>query len=339
MNLSVIFGIARAMIGSGGVKNLRGIFETAEAEVAQLGELVIAGEHSVERLDTAPPGSGVNVIISSLTWAQKREMIPVFFRVLDAVATGGKYMMDEVTPTRQAADEQMLEEVKHIAREYGAVEVGFTRINEHDIFKGYAIPYQNAIVFTSPMDQEAINTAPGFPALREVITTYADLGKLAIKLTDYLRAKGYGAYPGFPIGGLVDYVRVAQDAGIGAIGYHGMLISGNEGTRQRINLVFTNMEIPQAQENEHEWILDFCAMCQKCVRDCPADAIYTDAPVHPETGRKSTIHYKNCVDYYGANKGCAVCVKVCPFSQAGYDKIQEGFLTAQAKRLAREELH
>lgn len=25
-------------------------------------------------------------------------------------------------------------------------------------------------------------------------------------------------------------------------------------------------------------------------------------------------------------QGCAVCVSVCPFSQAGYDKIQGGFL-------------
>jgi len=32
-------------------------------------------------------------------------------------------------------------------------------------------------------------------------------------------------------------------------------------------------------------------------------------------------------------QGCAVCVSVCPFSQAGYDKIQGGFLLAQAIRL------
>ncbi len=175
-------------------------------------------------------------------------------------------------------------------------------------------------------------SAPSYDALIEVIRTYASLGKLALKLSDYLRAEGYGAYPGFPIGGLVDYVRVGQDAGIGAIGYHGMLISPNEGTRQRVGIVFTNMAIPEPEPNPHEWILDFCAKCQKCVRSCPPGAIYTEANAQPETGRKPTLHYQKCLDYYGANQGCAVCVNVCPFSQAGYEKIESGFLLAQARR-------
>lgn len=336
MNRNVIWGVARAMLAKKDIRSLRHIFESAENEVAHLGELVTASEDAPERLDTAPPGSGVNVMMTTLTWGQKRRMLPMFLRVLDSVATCGKYMMDQITPTRQTADEFVWNAVGQIAREYGAVEVGFARIEEHDIFNNYAIPYRNAIVFTSDMKRDAIDTAPSFDAMFEVISTYADLGKMAIKLTDYLRQQGYGAYPGFPIGGLVDYVRVAQDAGIGAIGYHGMLISPTEGTRQRINVVFTNMEIPEPKPNPHTWVLDFCAKCQKCVRSCPPNAIFTDAPIHPETGRKQTIHYQACVDYYGANKGCAVCVKVCPFSQAGYDKIEHGFLKAQANRLQQE---
>ena len=336
MNIKVIIGIARAMLGKGGIRGIRGIFEQAEAEVAQLGDLIQAGNHAVERLDTAPPGRGVNVMVRDMPWHQKRHFIPILFRVLNSVATCGQYMMDSLEPVQEAADDTVWNAVRAIAKECGAVEVGFARIDEQDIFKDYAIPYRNAIVFTSPMNKAAIDTAPSYQTLFEVINTYADLGQMAIRLTDYLREQGYGAYPGFPIGGLVDYVRVAQDAGIGHTGYHGLLISETEGTRQRINIVFTNMEIPEEKPNSHDWILDFCAMCNKCVRDCPPGAIYTDAPVNPDTGRKATLHYQKCVDYYGENMGCAVCVKVCPFSQAGYDKIQGGFLKAHASRLAEE---
>ena len=202
-----------------------------------------------------------------------------------------------------------------------------------NIFKDFAIPYQNAVVFTIDMEKEAIDTAPSYDTLIEVMRTYGALGHLAVKVSDHLRKLGYGAYPGSPMGGVVDYVRVAQDAGIGAIGYHGMLISPTEGTRQRINVVFTNMEIPEPQPNPHRWILDFCAMCQRCVRSCPPKAIYTSAKADPMSGRKKTVHFDKCVTYFGENQGCAVCVKVCPFSQAGYDKIQSGFLLAEAKRI------
>lgn len=337
MNLSTLWGLIRATtnLGGGGIGGFRNVIENAEREVAHLADLIPASGYAVDRLETAPPGAGVNAMVIGMPLRQKMRVLPIMMGTVDAVATCGKYMMDKLTPTRSRADESVWDAVTALARQHGAAEVGFVRINDHDIFKDFAIPYRNAIVFTIDMKKEAIDTAPSYDALIEVISTYRSLGHLAIKLCDHLRKLGYGAYPGFPIGGLVDYVRVAQDAGIGAIGYHGMLISPSEGTRQRINVVFTNMEIPEPQPNPHLWILDFCAMCQRCVRSCPAEAIYTSAQINPITGRKQTLHYDQCVKYYGENQGCAVCVKVCPFSQAGYDKVKEGFLAAEAKRRGR----
>jgi epoxyqueuosine reductase QueG len=92
------------------------------------------------------------------------------------------------------------------------------------------------------------------------------------------------------------------------------------------------MEIPEPAPNPHGWVLDFCGRCEKCVRSCPPEAIFTTAPVDAVTGRKATVHYKKCLDYFGEHQGCAVCVKVCPFSQAGYDRIQSSFLKAQSRR-------
>ncbi|MEO1289988.1 MAG: 4Fe-4S dicluster domain-containing protein [Chloroflexota bacterium] len=337
MNLNVLYGFVKTVIGNGGVSGVRPLLENAEREVAHLGQLVTAGDYAVSRLDTAPPGKGVNVMINDMPLSEKLTVLPIMFRVIDSVVTCGHYMKDKLSPTKHIYDADVMATVETLLRDNGAVEVGFTKISEHDIFKDCAIPYQNAIVFTMDMKKDAIDTAPSHDALKEVLGTYASLGKNAVRVTEYLRDAGYGAYPGFPIGGLVDYVRVGQDAGIGGIGYHGMLISPSDGTRQRINVIFTNMDLPeQASANPHEWILDFCAMCNKCVRNCPPEAIYTDATPHPETGRKITIDYDKCVTYYGENQGCAVCVKVCPFSQAGYEKIEDGFLKAQAKRLARQ---
>ncbi len=37
------------------------------------------------------------------------------------------------------------------------------------------------------------------------------------------------------------------------------------------------------------------------------------------------IDHDPCRKYFSANFGCAVCLKVCPFSQVGYDKVKAGF--------------
>ena len=331
MNITSILSLIQVASGVGGVVGFRHIIENAEQEVLHMNSLVSPSKYAVPRLNTAPPGGGVNVMIGKMPWRKKARLLPIMMQVIDSVAQCGLYMKDKTSPTQSQADETIWDALDSLARQHGAVEVGFTRISTHDIFKDDAIPYNNAIVFTIDMKKEAINTAPSYDALIEVLLTYAALGNLARLLTDYLRQQGYGAYPGFPIGGLVDYVRVAEQAGIGAIGYHGMLISPTEGTRQRINVVFTNMEIPESTTNQHKWVLDFCDMCRKCVRSCPPQAIFTTGQVNPITGRKPTVHYEKCVDYYGKNEGCAVCIKVCPFSQAGYEKIRRGFLKAQMK--------
>ena len=328
MNLATLRSLVGAMTGAGGVEGFR---DAAEQEVMRLGDLISAGEHAVTRLNTAPPDGGVNVMIGTMPLAQKLRLLPIMLRTMNSVTKCADAMKDDLTPTKHSATEETWNRLIELAKARGAVEVGFARISVHDIFKEYAIPYRNAIVFTIDMEKEAINTAPSYDALVEVLKTYAALGDVALALTDALREQGYGAYPGFPIGGLVDYVRVAEAAGIGAIGYHGMLISPTEGTRQRINVVFTNMETPAPAPNPHAWVLDFCAACRKCVRSCPPKAIYTTAQVSPMTGRKSTLHYQNCLDYYATHQGCAVCVKVCPFSHTGYAKIERGYRRVQAR--------
>lgn len=317
----------RSMLGAGNISTLR---DEAEAELQHIAGMIQPGANAVERLDTAPPGKGVNEMMQKLTLSHKLSLIPTLLHTMNTMTQCAETMKHPQNPTQQTADGTFLAQIEQFARKNGAIEVGFVRIPPDDIFEGYALPYQNAIIFTVDMEAEAINTAPSYEALREVLKTYGALGELALKLSNYLHENGYGAYPGFPIGGMVDYVRVAQAAGIGAIGYHGLLISPSDGTRQRINVVYTNMDAPDVEEYAHDWVLDFCAVCNRCVRECPPSAIYTDGETNPVTGRKATLHYDKCLDYYADNHGCAVCVKVCPFSHAGYDKVKSGFMKTLA---------
>lgn len=69
---------------------------------------------------------------------------------------------------------------------------------------------------------------------------------------------------------------------------------------------------------------DFCAMCRKCVRQCPAEAIYHE-PQPRGDGGMQCIDHAACRDYFTSNYGCAVCLAVCPFSHSGYDTVKARF--------------
>ncbi|MDX1664175.1 MAG: reductive dehalogenase domain-containing protein [Candidatus Promineifilaceae bacterium] len=213
-----------------------------------------------------------------------------------------------------------------LARELGAKEIRYVRVPRHAIFQDKGIPHEYAIVFTVEMDKEPISTAPSFDCQYEVIRGYKNMAVIANRLARFLREHGFAGYPGTALGGVTDYTHLAELAGLGAIGYHGLLITPGEGARLRINTVYTNIaNLPIETDNEHLWVRNFCAMCKKCIRSCPAEAIFDQPRPRGDGAGMQCIDHDRCREYFAANYGCGVCVAVCPFSQVGYDKVKARF--------------
>lgn len=232
-------------------------------------------------------------------------------------------------PKQDEATPEFIADFERMARELGAKDIGYVKVPRNAIFRDKAIPCEYAIVFTVEMDKEPIETAPSLDCQIEVMDGYKNMAIISKKLSQHLRKQGYAAYPGTALGGVTDYPHLAELAGLGAIGYHGLLIAPGEGARLRINTIYTNItNLPtleaQDKENEHLWVRDFCAMCKKCIRKCPAGAIY-DEPKPRGDGGMQTIDHKGCRDYFTKNYGCGVCLAVCPFSHTGYEKVQTRF--------------
>jgi epoxyqueuosine reductase len=111
------------------------------------------------------------------------------------------------------------------------------------------------IVLTMEMAKEKIGMAPSGDTQVMVFQTYDRLGKAINKLTDYIRANGYAAQTGYPLGGLILYPAIAQLAGLSWHGRHGLLITPEFGSRQRIGVIYTSIRnLPFAHENQHAWI-------------------------------------------------------------------------------------
>lgn len=224
-------------------------------------------------------------------------------------------------------DPQTLAELTTYAISLGIAEIGYTVVNPCYIFRGFRILFPNAIVFTIEMDREKIRQAPSIPSFIEVFRTYYEVGVIVNKVAEFLRQRGFNAHAGPAVGGDVNYIPVAIDAGLGISGKSGLLITRHSGPRVRLAAVYTDIEnLPFAQENAHGWVRDYCEGCNICIQKCPADAIYPVTKILPDGGPAFIDHTK-CAMPFSNDNGCTLCIKHCPFGSVGYDKLKTRFDT------------
>ena len=256
---------------------------------------------------------------------QMLKLLPVMAPLMLGMQKSARMYDGAFKPSKSEATPEFIAELERMARAAGAKDIAYVKVPNYAIFKDKGIPHQYAVVFTVEMNKDPIDTSPSFESFHEVAKGYKNLAVIGNKLAKRMQKEGFAAYPGTALGGITDYPHLAELAGLGTIGYHGLLISPHEGARLRINTIYTNItNLPIQSENEHAWVRDFCSMCKKCVRSCPVGAIF-DEPQPRGDGGMQCIEHDSCRKYFASNHGCAICLKVCPFSQAGYDKVKAKF--------------
>lgn len=174
-----------------------------------------------------------------------RQMVKVFPIILPLLrimqSSAGMYDV-AFQPSRREASPDFIAELEGLAHSAGAKGVKYVRVPRRAIFRDKGIPHGYAVLFTVEMDAGPIDTAPSFECMREVMRGYKNLALISNKLARFMRKNGFAAYPGTALGGLTDYDYLAELAGLGAIGYHGLLITPGQGPRLRINTIYTNIE-------------------------------------------------------------------------------------------------
>ena len=254
---------------------------------------------------------------------QKRDDVEIRhifpFRRLFSIIKNIHISVDTITKNPTHPNSIALVEFLEKLMEYrSSLDVGlfeYVKLPNDLIFKEYGVLYDNAIILAMEMSKEIIDRAPSQATLNMVFGTYDDLGKAANKIAEFLRDHGYAAQADHPLGGLVLFPPLAQKAGIGWVGKHGLLITPEFGPRVRLAAVYTNIEnLPFAESNDHGWIEDYCEICGICVRQCPPRAILDESITH-DTGRITHISQQDCFEYFAQYYGCSVCIKVCPFSE------------------------
>ncbi len=176
--------------------------------------------------------------------------------------------------------------------------------------------HKYAIAFALEMDLGMIASAPRAPVIVETGRKYVEAAKISITLAGFVRRLGFPARA--HIAGSNYQVMLpplAWKGGLGELGRLGMLITGKYGPRIRLGLITTDLPlVPDVPISLG--IQGFCRKCQKCVRNCPAQAIPYGDKSEENGVLKWTINREECYRFWRkAGTDCAVCISVCPFSK------------------------
>lgn len=312
--------------GSLNKPSLDHMLEQFDKELENFTELILPIPESKPRTPFDSKALSIeDMYVSRMSRKQIFTVLPILMQLRLHMRQSAKLYDGKFQPTQSEATPTFLKKLEKLAYESGTTSIRYIKVPRNAIFQHKGIPYEYAIVYTVEMDKVNISTAPSFEAFKEVATGYKNLAVIGNKIAKLMRKNGFAAYPGTALGGLTDYTHLAEVAGLGAIGYHGLLITPNEGARLRINTIYTNItNLPLETENEHLWVRDFCSMCRKCIRGCPVNAIF-DQPKPRGDGGMQAIDHDACRDYFSQNFGCAICLAICPFSEKSYYQVKAHF--------------
>lgn len=207
-------------------------------------------------------------------------------------------------------------EVKALARALGADVVGVAAVGEDALYEGRNPGLRHAIVLGMAMDRAEMVHAPQARAAAEVMRSYRHLARVAIRLGERIRGWGWPARAyGNPNSTDILLIPLAVRAGLGELGKHGSMIGVEHGSNFRLAAVLTDLPLALDAPVD-QGVDDVCAVCRRCVDDCPPRAIFEEKQL-VRGERKWYVDFDKCIPYFVKTYGCAICIEVCPWSEPG----------------------
>ncbi len=231
-----------------------------------------------------------------------------------------------VADTKQITSADKLSEyVKNWTKQLGAHSVGITTLKDYhkythvgrgdDYGNEVSLSHKYAIAITYEMKKEMIDTAPNGSVVMESSQVYLSAGTIALQLADFIRGLGYSARAHIDSNYRVICPLVARDAGLGEIGRMSLLITLKLGTRVRIAVVTTDIELIPDKVPDNAYILDFCNICDKCSVNCPTSAIPSGERINESGIKRWKLNANACFSFWTINgTDCGKCISICPFS-------------------------
>ena len=222
--------------------------------------------------------------------------------------------------------------IKDAGKSFGADDVGVARMDPSWVFEGHQQDtWTWAIAIAVQHDYDALKTAPEDSAATEVVNQYGRALKVVKELTGWIRDQGWAAEEkGGPMAGSMIMIPAAIKAGFGELGRHGSMIHRTFGANFRLALVLTDLPLEEAGEDVFG-ADDFCTNCRVCSDACPPQALASEKQ-WVRGVEKWYVDFDKCLPFFNENKGCGICIAVCPWSRPG---VAETLVQKMARRRAR----
>jgi reductive dehalogenase len=252
------------------------------------------------------------------------------------IASAGFKVLDRTTflvngekskKKREIDSEKITEAIKFIAKYYGAVDVGITKLKKYHFYSHHGRREENwgeeiknthkyAIVMVVKMNYDMMKHAPSLPIILESSKHYVEAAKIAHIIAEYVRGFGYDARSHVDGNYEVLAVPTARDAGIGEVGRMGILVHPKYGPRIRISIVTTDMELIESPKRKNHHIEEFCKICKKCADNCPTNSISKEVKPYSRGFHHWSIRQETCYAFWKkSGTDCAFCIRSCPYTK------------------------
>ena len=182
-----------------------------------------------------------------------------------------------------------------------------------DEFKNeWGIDWDNIIILKYAMSEEILRMEPSREKCILMDEEFQEVGAKTFALADILRENGFKADLINPLDDRVSLRAIALQSNDAVITRSNMCMF-KEGLNLGFFMIETSIEnLPFKDENELEWVRDYCSTCGVCIDRCPENAFDED----------EKFLRKLCTAH---REGCSVCINFCPFYKRGYEKVKNRY--------------
>ncbi|MFP4482222.1 MAG: 4Fe-4S dicluster domain-containing protein [Thermovirgaceae bacterium] len=171
------------------------------------------------------------------------------------------------------------------------------------------------VVVAVSMNPEMVHCAPLAPQTAETVRGYLRAAVPSLALAYAIESAGYRARVHMDGNYLVTATRVAEDAGLGVRGRHGLLITRPYGPSVRLGVITTDMPLTASElDPAAKAVRAFCSVCGRCASLCPGGAIAADGK------EEASFMPEACYKIWRTlGTDCGVCISACPFTEGAVD--------------------
>ena len=207
--------------------------------------------------------------------------------------------------------ESLLNDLTEFIMDKNFIGVSYSKLS-NDFKREWDIDWDNILILKYRMSDDILKMNPSKEKTVLEDKEFQDFGRKTFEVADFLRQNNFKADLIHPLDDSVSLRAIAMQSMDCVITRSNMCMF-KEALNVGFFMIKTSIEnLPYKNENDMQWVSDFCSTCGICIDRCPEKAFDEDGKF---IRKLCTAH----------SQGCSKCVLICPFYKQGYEKVKKRY--------------